>query len=185
MPWKNGKGTTTEIVIYPPHSSIEINNFTWRLSSAQVCESGTFSLFPNCVRQLTVLSGHGLRLGIEGKDEIITAGSILEFSGEGIVNCDLIDGPVTDLNLIFKKSGCRPEFKINSGPIDLPNVTNIKILIFVILGSLEIKITNETLNLSSFETAILEIESSENKSITVLSGENTSYALIKIRDANS
>ena len=40
MPWKNGKGTTTEIMISPEHATLSKNDFVFRLSSASINENG-------------------------------------------------------------------------------------------------------------------------------------------------
>ncbi|WP_442165592.1 HutD family protein, partial [Rhizobium leguminosarum] len=38
MPWKNGKGETVEIAVFPPGASI--NDFDWSISMATVAEDG-------------------------------------------------------------------------------------------------------------------------------------------------
>src|SRR5690349_9614552 len=57
MPWKNGKGTTTQFAIHPPGSSIADNSFVWRLSSATMSESGPFSSYPQYTRILIHTEG--------------------------------------------------------------------------------------------------------------------------------
>lgn len=60
MLWKNGTGTTEEICRYPDHDP-----FCWRLSIAQVAESGSFSLFSGYQRVNSVLEGKGIKLEID------------------------------------------------------------------------------------------------------------------------
>src|SRR2546422_8818735 len=55
MPWKNGLGVTTEILIEP--SDATIGNFDWRLSMARIGADGPFASFPNIDRLLLVLEG--------------------------------------------------------------------------------------------------------------------------------
>jgi len=43
MPWKNGGGVTTEIAIAPEGATLD--NFDWRVSTAQVDAAGPFSRF--------------------------------------------------------------------------------------------------------------------------------------------
>ena len=57
QPWKNGRGTTTEL--WRPTRDRQL---LVRLSRAAVVEDGPFSLFPGIERNLTVLSGPGFRL---------------------------------------------------------------------------------------------------------------------------
>jgi uncharacterized protein len=57
QPWKNGRGTTTELWRLERDGQLLV-----RLSRAAVVEDGPFSLFPGIERNLTVLSGPGFRL---------------------------------------------------------------------------------------------------------------------------
>ena len=57
LPWKNGRGTTTELALWPPDSNFEGGEFDWRLSIAPVDEPGPFSSFPGVERILTVTQG--------------------------------------------------------------------------------------------------------------------------------
>lgn len=57
QPWKNGRGSTTELWRLERDGRVLV-----RLSQAAVVEDGPFSLFPAIERNLTVLSGPGFRL---------------------------------------------------------------------------------------------------------------------------
>jgi uncharacterized protein len=61
QPWKNGRGTTTELWRLERDGQLLV-----RLSRAAVVEDGPFSLFPGIERNLTVLSGPGFRLTGDG-----------------------------------------------------------------------------------------------------------------------
>lgn len=63
QPWKNGRGTTTELWRLEKGGALLV-----RLSRASVVEDGPFSLFPGIERNLTVLSGAGFRLIGDGLD---------------------------------------------------------------------------------------------------------------------
>jgi environmental stress-induced protein Ves len=63
QPWKNGRGTTTELWRLERDGQLLV-----RLSRAAVVEDGAFSLFPGIERNLTVLSGPGFRLTGAGID---------------------------------------------------------------------------------------------------------------------
>ncbi len=63
QPWKNGRGTTTELWRLEQDGALLV-----RISRAAVVEDGPFSLFPGIERNLTVLSGPGFRLTGDGVD---------------------------------------------------------------------------------------------------------------------
>lgn len=99
VPWKNGRGVTSEIAVDPAGASL--TTMRWRLSAAPVTEPGPFSLFPGYERLLTLLEGKGLHLtsgelGIE-----LNPGMVHRFSGADSVIASLAAGPVKDLGLIF------------------------------------------------------------------------------------
>ncbi|MDD4974894.1 MAG: HutD family protein [Bacteriovorax sp.] len=107
--WKNGKGLTRQIAIFPKNATVAANDFLWRISSAKVSQSDQFSHFPHCERQLVVWSGIGLL--INGKP--LLPNSPLTFSGEENIHCDLInDSPVVDLGIIYKKELIQASLKV-------------------------------------------------------------------------
>ena len=98
--WKNGKGTTSQIAIFPENATIAANDFLWRLSSAEINQSDPFSHFPIYERILIVWKGDGLLLN----GSALLPYSPLLFSGEEKINCDLIGTtPVVDVGMIYKK----------------------------------------------------------------------------------
>lgn len=98
--WKNGKGITQQIAIFPDNATVSANDFLWRISSAKVNQSDPFSHFPNCERQLIVWIGEGLILN--GRP--VLPHTPHTFSGEQNIHCDLLNGaPVVDLGIIYKK----------------------------------------------------------------------------------
>ena len=103
MPWKNGGGTTLQLAISPAGAGLE--DFAWRISSAQVAVDGAFSSFPGIDRSLAALDGKGLCLQREdGRSETLySAGAIAAFSGEEAIDAQLLDGPITDLNLMTRR----------------------------------------------------------------------------------
>lgn len=104
MPWKNGGGITLQLAISPAGAGLE--DFAWRISSAQVAVDSAFSSFPGIDRSLAVLAGNGLHLQREdGQVETLhSAGAIAVFAGEEAIDAQLLDGPITDLNLMTRRS---------------------------------------------------------------------------------
>ena len=106
MPWKNGKGETVEIAVFPEGAGLA--DFGWRLSMARVDEPGPFSCFENIDRTLAIVEGAGLRLFVDG--DILTVsekGPAAVFPGDARIVSDLFEGAVTDLNLMTRRGRFR------------------------------------------------------------------------------
>ncbi len=102
MPWRNGGGTTTELVRVPPHGEA----FDWRVSVAEVATDGPFSEFPGCDRLIVLLSGAGMDLRFEDSGEVVSLRAPLDacrFGGERPVTAHLVGGPTADLNLMWRR----------------------------------------------------------------------------------
>jgi hypothetical protein len=99
MPWKNGGGSTEEIT---RDTGTGLDGFGWRLSIADIGESGGFSTFAGYERIITVLQGDGMTLSVDGQ---ITRPLLpldpFAFSGESHVSCTLLGGAIRDFNLIY------------------------------------------------------------------------------------
>jgi environmental stress-induced protein Ves len=99
MPWKNGGGSTEEIT---RDAGEGLEGFGWRLSIADIAESGDFSQFTGYQRIITVLQGAGMTLDIDGvKTEPLLPGDPFAFSGNSAVSCTLLEGAIRDFNLIY------------------------------------------------------------------------------------
>ncbi|NNU64392.1 MULTISPECIES: HutD/Ves family protein [Rhizobium] len=105
MPWKNGKGETVEIAVFPPGASI--NDFDWRISMATVAEDGPFSIFPGIDRTLAILDGNGMVLDVAGSSPVLltTTSDPLAFPADVPVAARLEDGAITDLNVMTRRDG--------------------------------------------------------------------------------
>ena len=104
MPWKNGGGVTTEIVVSPAGAGLD--DFDWRVSMARVEGSGPFSQFAGIDRTLAVLEGEGIVLDIAGRPPISVtrATDPLSFPADVSTAAALIGGPITDLNVMTRRS---------------------------------------------------------------------------------
>ncbi|MRT64025.1 HutD family protein [Pseudomonas sp. CAH-1] len=99
MPWKNGGGFTEEIT---RDSGEGLDGFGWRLSIADIEDSGGFSTFAGYQRIITVLQGDGMRLVVDGQaSRPLLACDAFAFSGESQVSCRLLGGAIRDFNLIY------------------------------------------------------------------------------------
>ncbi|MFJ2330578.1 HutD/Ves family protein [Pseudomonas helleri] len=99
MPWKNGGGSTEEIT---RDAGEGLDGFGWRLSIADIGESGGFSRFDGYQRVITVLQGSGMHLQVDGEQSrALLPFDAFAFKGDSEVSCCLIDGPIRDFNLIY------------------------------------------------------------------------------------
>ncbi|CAM5625233.1 Protein Ves [Mycolicibacterium aubagnense] len=107
MPWKNGGGTTTEIVVSPAGAGLD--DFDWRVSMARVEASGPFSIFAGIDRTLSVLEGGGMALSIAGREvvELTRTSEPLFFPADAATEATLPAGPITDLNVMTRRGRVR------------------------------------------------------------------------------
>ncbi len=97
MPWANGRGSTLEITRFPA-----ADQWHWRLSLATVAEDGPFSPLPGVHRALVVATGAGMNLSVDGSETHVPEHGVIHFDGGATTVCALIDGPVSDLNLMVR-----------------------------------------------------------------------------------
>ncbi|SED43091.1 hypothetical protein SAMN05519104_3528 [Rhizobiales bacterium GAS188] len=111
MPWKNGGGETTEIIVSPKHAGLE--DFDWRISMAKVGTDGPFSAFAGIDRTLSVIEGEGIALSVAGEPEIVltTQSQPFGFPGDVAASARLIAGSITDLNVMTRRTAWCHETK--------------------------------------------------------------------------
>lgn len=104
-PWKNGGGVTREIAAWPEGSGLE--DFDWRISTAEVRGPGAFSLFPGVDRSLTVLSG-ALSLSFAGGKVAFLdpTSQPYAFPGDAACHGAPLGGRVLDLNVMWRRGRC-------------------------------------------------------------------------------
>lgn len=78
------------------------NDWTWRLSTADITQDVPFSIFPGVNREFCVADGNGVVLTINGVEHRCEPGSITKFRGDDEVYARLIDGPMRALNLMVR-----------------------------------------------------------------------------------
>ncbi|HXH02033.1 MAG TPA: HutD family protein, partial [Candidatus Competibacteraceae bacterium] len=113
MPWKNGQGSTTEIAVHPPGAGLD--EFTWRLSIAEIGQDGPFSAFPGVDRTILLLVGAGMVLEFdEAPAHVLLERRFVHFSfrGEWHTQCRLLDGPVRDVNVMTVRARARHRVEV-------------------------------------------------------------------------
>ncbi len=103
MPWKNGGGETTEILVLPPDAGLD--DFEFRISMATVASDGPFSAFAGVDRSLCLLDGNGLLLTIDdgSPKRLDLASEPLSFAADAPSFARLVNGPITDFNAMTRR----------------------------------------------------------------------------------
>jgi environmental stress-induced protein Ves len=111
-PWKNGGGSTREIVCRPPGAGMDA--FEWRVSVATIAESGPFSVFAGVDRVILLLDGDGVHLRSAGgiDHRLDQALQPFAFSGDEALDCTLLGGPSQDFNVMTRRRTLRAELRV-------------------------------------------------------------------------
>lgn len=102
MPWKNGGGSTLELMQEPAGDG----GFHWRLSIADVESPGPFSTFDGIDRQIMLMEGNGMVLSFgESAPPVVISKALRPhpFQGEWQTDCRLISGPIRDFNVMVRR----------------------------------------------------------------------------------
>ena len=98
VPWRNGLGVQYEIAC----DGALPDDWTWRLSTADITQDVPFSSFYGVTREFCVAHGNGVVLNINGVDHRCEPRSVTKFRGDDVVFAALIDGPMRALNLMVR-----------------------------------------------------------------------------------
>ena len=152
--WRNGAGTTAEIA----HEAGDGDRFAWRLSVADVPESGPFSDYAGYERIIAVVEGAGMRLRVgESEPAMLTARSApYAFSGNMPTVCALLAGPIRDFNLIFDPAlvrGAVLSIDIEEETVRLP-LPRATVLIYAATGDLRLELSSTGPTLLPEKTAL-------------------------------
>jgi hypothetical protein len=97
-PWRNGGGTTRELLAWP-----HADDWLVRISVAEIAASGPFSSYPGIARWFAVLSGDGVNLRVDGREHVLDRNAQpFCFDGASATECDLRSGPTEDFNLMLR-----------------------------------------------------------------------------------
>ncbi|ARP89373.1 hypothetical protein CAL14_02890 [Bordetella genomosp. 9] len=121
QPWKNGGGTTREIVCWPPGAGMD--DFLWRISVARIDTGGPFSRFEGVDRIITLLSGSGVVLqgGFDaGRHALTQPLAPFAFPGDVAVDCALQGGACEDLNVMSRRGRVRAAVTVHDRAGTLP-----------------------------------------------------------------
>lgn len=119
-PWKNGGGSTREVVCQPPGAGMD--SFNWRVSIASIAQSGPFSVFPGIDRSILLLEGDGVQLHAPGhfNHRLDTPGQPFAFAGDVALDCTLLGGESIDFNVMTRRGVVRADVAVCDGPTTVP-----------------------------------------------------------------
>jgi environmental stress-induced protein Ves len=119
VPWKNGLGVTREIAVEPEGATMD--DFTWRVSIADVDTASPFSRFPGIDRTIVLLEGDGFTMRLDGESEhaLTTPCVPFAFAGEAAVDVALAGGATRDFNLMVRRGVARGAVDVMHGPATL------------------------------------------------------------------
>jgi environmental stress-induced protein Ves len=171
-PWKNGGGVTREVMCVPAQGA-----FRWRVSVAQIDSSGPFSDFAGYQRKMVLLRGSGVRLSGARHAAMVLRepGDLLEFDGAAALDCTLLDGPCTDLNLMVADA-CSARVWVQNlvQPVSFDGLRRQTVLIFAINGALLVSATDATrVELAAWDFAT----ANPGESLTIQSAEPAAASL--------
>ncbi|MDW9416237.1 HutD family protein [Sinorhizobium meliloti] len=156
MPWKNGGGETVEIAVSPDRATIA--DFDWRISMATVATNGAFSIFPGIDRTLSILEGSGMTLAIEGRQPklLTTSDTPLTFPADVPTSATLVDGPVTDLNVMTRRQALKHRVRRIHVEGSQPVTTSARdLVLFCHLGSVALVTEGVSATLHGLDAAVL------------------------------
>ncbi|MEV6575181.1 HutD family protein [Streptomyces sp. NPDC051577] len=132
--WKNGGGVTREIAVRPDRA--DMDEFEWRVSLADVTADGPFSAFPGVDRILTVAEGAGMDLTIAGEHSLLDrCFEPRHFAGDRPTDCRLLDGPVVNFNVMYRRDATTAEVQVTTGEQALAPEPGETLLVVALEGS--------------------------------------------------
>ncbi len=146
MPWRNGGGVTSEILVERAGE-----RFLYRLSIADVTTDGPFSRFEGYDRHIVVLEGKGMTLDANENGRMtLVPFEPRAFSGDWDIVGRLVGGAVKDFNLIVDRAWASSSLEVRAVREAL-RVESEVCMVHVIEGTLADAETGDTLVGSSIE----------------------------------
>ncbi|MGP3683785.1 HutD/Ves family protein [Streptomyces sp. IBSNAI002] len=136
--WRNGGGVTREIAARPEGAGIA--DFAWRASLAEVAADGPFSAFPGVDRTLTLAEGAGMDLTVAGAHRLVGERyAPQDFAGDEPTDCRLLDGPVVNFNVMYRRDAARADTAVVRGRLALDARAGETLLIVALEGPADLE----------------------------------------------
>ncbi|MEV6840511.1 HutD family protein [Streptomyces sp. NPDC051133] len=151
-PWKNGGGVTSEVAVRPEGAGT--GDFVWRVSVADVAQSGPFSAFEGVDRIITVVDGPGMELTVDGVPHVMTDPyEPFTFSGDSDTMCELLGGPIVDFNVMVRRADATARVRIVRDRVAVRPEAGTCVLAVVLQGS--VTLGREPHRLSHLDAVLL------------------------------
>ncbi|CAM5513901.1 MULTISPECIES: HutD/Ves family protein [Streptomyces] len=160
--WKNGGGITREVASGPPGASLD--DFTWRVSLADVALGGPFSVFSGIDRILAVVDGPGMTLVVDGVPHRVDPYEPFTFSGDAVTVGTLLGGPIVDLNVMVRRAKATAQVRIVRDRASMQSRRNVCVLAIPLTGSAVLQRADVTLE--RLDAAILSDGELDTLSVT-------------------
>jgi environmental stress-induced protein Ves len=175
MPWKNGGGETVEIAVFP--ESAALGAFGWRVSMATVVSDGPFSIFGGIDRTLSILTGDGMSLAIDGREPVLLTKTSepLAFPADAPVTATLAGGAITDLNVMIRRdSYAHSVERLSAGDDWIGTIQAGTTLLFCHDGNVVCEYDGETVALGTDDALLM---TTEHPSPLILRNRATCYLI--------
>jgi len=99
----------------PCQTIASLQEFGWRISVADITQSGAFSIFPEIDRSIVLLDGGGVALSSTAagwQQRLDTPLRPFSFRGEDDCHATLLDGPSRDFNAMTRRGRFRHQVEI-------------------------------------------------------------------------
>ncbi|MEU9254579.1 HutD family protein [Streptomyces sp. NPDC048270] len=154
--WKNGGGVTREIAARPEGAGT--GDFAWRVSLAEVAADGPFSAFPGVERTLTLAEGAGMELSVAGAHRLVDERfAPQDFAGDEPTDCRLLDGPVVNFNVMYRRGAARVDTAVVRGRLTLDAPAGQTLLVVALSGPVALEPPEgPAVTLSRYDAALVE-----------------------------
>jgi uncharacterized protein len=159
-PWKNGGGTTTEILASPPGATMD--DFDFRISLATIAQSGPFSIFPGVDRTLSLVDGGSvvLDVGNERKVALSDRDPVVAFPGEVPVSVTVDGSPTVDFNVMTRRGRCshQVERRVFRDYTELERRSTLTVLFLAEGDTLTVHSERERMSMVRYDAVVLDRE---------------------------
>ncbi|MFK0258161.1 HutD family protein [Streptomyces sp. NPDC090445] len=154
--WKNGGGVTREIAAWPEGAGMD--DFAWRVSLAEVAADGPFSAFPGVDRTLTLAEGAGMDLTVAGARRVVGERfAPRDFPGDAPTGCRLLDGPVVNFNVMYRRGAAPAETAVVRGSLTLTAAPDEVLLVVALEGPAHVEAEGASTVLDRFDAALVGV----------------------------
>jgi environmental stress-induced protein Ves len=114
QPWRNGRGFTEELALWPDAARFDRGDFDWRISRSIVREPGAFSAFPGFDRILVITRGEALILvhGESAPRARLRRHEPYRFAGDWTTSAELPAGEIADFNVLVRRGAAQADVEV-------------------------------------------------------------------------